>query len=224
MYNKNILSFRRVIKTNITNTCGYICHEHHLASERKLRCILTIFNFIVLQIGAYSKKEKRKKLPDFLAPSSEAAAVTDFGHSLRMGFWPGMLLTSSLMALWFIECDLKILWKLPKLWGPTHSFCTCSRNNWKERIKALSVHYKVKLFLWSLPWHSGKWPTCSVWPLTWSFLSSSGLNHLPQCPLSCTTLCVSTKLSDILDSTFLGVSEQQHCHGVASPVLGISKR
>lgn len=61
------------------------------------------------------KKKKEKKSPDFLAPSSEAAAVTDFGHGLRMGFWPGMLLTSSLAELWFVECDLKILWKLPKL-------------------------------------------------------------------------------------------------------------
>lgn len=104
--------FQKAVMMNLADTCTL-----PILQKENSNAYLQLFSFsFFLHIGVYSKREKRKKISsDFLALSSEAAALTDTEHSLHKGFWPSLLLTSSLTMLWLVECDLKILWKLSKL-------------------------------------------------------------------------------------------------------------
>lgn len=142
---------------------------HHLASERKLKWILRILNFIFLQIGAYSKREKRKKnrltswpLPRKQLPWLTLGAVCTRASGLAYCWLPVSLCCGSQSVIWRFSGSGQ-----SSEARYTVSFCTYSRNIWEEQMPSkpfLNTPNLKSPPLWPLPLSSGKWPTCSVWP------------------------------------------------------------
>ena len=109
---------------------------HHLASERKLKWILRILNFIFLQIGAYSKREKRKKnrltswpLPRKQLPWLTLGAVCTRASGLAYCWLPVSLCCGSQSVIWRFSGSGQ-----SSEARYTVSFCTYSRNIWEEQM------------------------------------------------------------------------------------------